>query len=209
MIHPQLAQLAVPIESVKLDEENARQHPQRNLEAIKDSLRQFGQRKPIIVQKQGMIVRAGNGTVEAARAMGWTEIAALVIDESELEAKRFAIADNRTAELAEWDFEQLTKLFSAMPEADRAGLGWADYELQPLLASDWNPAPVDDEFNTTLKDPTSKVYLRSDQKDIVDQACELYCELNACKLLPGETLTAICQQYITEHENDKRPVSES
>lgn len=209
MIHPQLTALAVPIDTVILDPENARQHPLRNLESIKDSLRQFGQRKPIIVQKEGMIVRAGNGTVEAARQLGWTQIAAIIVDETEIQAKRFAIADNRSAELAEWDFEQLTKLFSDMPETDRAGLGWADYELQPLLASDWNPAPVDNEFSTTLKDPTSKVYLRSDQKSIVDDACELYCELNECKLLPGEAMTAICKQYIEDHENDKRPLPES
>lgn len=207
MIHPQLEHLAIPVESVFLDEENARQHPQRNLEAIKDSLRQFGQRKPIIVQKEGMIVRAGNGTLEAAKALGWTQIAALIVDESELQAKRFAIADNRSAELAEWDFEQLTKIFSAMPEEERMNLGWADYELQPLLASDWNPAPVNDEFSAPLKDASSKIYLRTDQKEIVDRACELFCELNDVKLQPGETVVAICQAYIEQHENDKRPVS--
>lgn len=209
MIHPQLKPLAVAIDTLTLDPENARQHPQRNLDSIKDSLRQFGQRKPIVVQKQGMIVRAGNGTLEAAKALGWTEVAAVIIDEAEIEAKRFAIADNRTGELAEWDFQQLTKLFTSMSDTEREGLGWADYELQPLMASEWNPEPVDEGFNTTLKDPTSKVYLRSDQKSIVDEACELYCEINDCKLLPGETVAAICKQYIDEHSSDKPAVSES
>ncbi|TXH10774.1 MAG: hypothetical protein E6R03_15110 [Hyphomicrobiaceae bacterium] len=200
MIHPQLKSLAVPIDSVTPDPENARKHPQRNIESIKDSLRQFGQRKPIIVQKEGRIVRAGNGTLESAKALGWTEIAAIFVDEEELQAKRFAVADNRTAELAEWDFEQLTKIFSDMPEADRAALGWADYEIQPLLASDWNPATVDPEFSAPLKDPVSKVYLRSDQKAIVDRACELYNQLHGTNYLPSETMAAICQEYFESNE---------
>lgn len=200
MIHPQLASLAVQIDTLTLDPENARQHPQRNLDSIKDSLSQFGQRKPIVVQKQGMIVRAGNGTLEAARALGWKELAAVIVDEAEIQAKRFAIADNRTGELAEWDFQQLTKLFSSMSDVEREGLGWAEYEMQPLMASEWNPEPVDDGFNTSLKDPVSKVYLRSDQKDIVDEACELFNTLNDCKLLPGETVAAICKQYLDDHK---------
>lgn len=203
MIHPQLSSLAIDINSVVPDPANARQHSQRNLKSIEESLKQFGQRKPIIVQKHGMVVRAGNGTLEAAKALGWTKIAAVVIDEEDLAAKRFAIADNRTAELAEWDFEQLTKLFSDMPEQDRLNLGWEDYELQPLMASDWNPAPVSDDYSATLKDPTSKIYLRTDQKKITDRASELYNKLNDCKLLPGEAIAAICQQYIEEHDDQQ------
>lgn len=202
-IHPQLQSLAVPIETLTPDPENARKHPQRNLESIKDSLRQFGQRKPIIVQKEGMVVRAGNGTLEAATALGWTRIAAVVVDEEEIQAKRFAVADNRSAELAEWDFEQLTKIFSDLPEDQRSYLGWADYEIQPLLASDWNPATVDPDFSTTLKDSVSKLYLRTDQKEIVDRAAELYNNLNDTNLLPGETVAAICKQYFDEHKDDQ------
>jgi hypothetical protein len=53
-----------------------------------------------VVQRQGMIVRAGNGRVLAARELGWTHLACVVVDESEVEATAFAIADNRSAELA-------------------------------------------------------------------------------------------------------------
>ena len=84
-----------------LDPANARKHPERNLEVIKSSLRDFGQRKPIIVRRDGMIVEAGNGTLAAAKALGWTQIAAVVVDDDALTATRFGIVDNRSAELAE------------------------------------------------------------------------------------------------------------
>ena len=93
----------VPISSLTLDPTNARKHSETNLRAIANSLKRFGQRKPIVVQ--GSTVLAGNGTLEAARSLGWMEIAIVKVpDEWDAQtAKAFAIADNRSAELAEWD----------------------------------------------------------------------------------------------------------
>lgn len=72
----------------------------KNIETIKASLARFGQRTPLVVQRQGMIVRKGNGTLEAARALGWGIIAALVVDEGDVPATAYALADNRSGELA-------------------------------------------------------------------------------------------------------------
>src|SRR5689334_9508077 len=105
-----LRALALPLDSLTLDPANARTHDEKNLAAIKGSLKRFGQRLPLVVQRQGMIVRAGNGRVMAGRSMGWSHMACVVVDESEVEATAFAIADNRSAELAEWDDEALAKL---------------------------------------------------------------------------------------------------
>src|SRR5262249_46324156 len=58
----------VPIDSVHPDPANVRLHDERNLEAIKSSLARFGQQKPIVVDRQG-VVRAGNGTHAAAKAL--------------------------------------------------------------------------------------------------------------------------------------------
>jgi len=95
--------MTVPISSLTLDPSNARKHSEVNLRAIANSLRRFGQRKPIVVQ--GSTVLAGNGTIEAAKSIGWTEIVIVrVPDEWDSDtAKAYALADNRSAELAEWD----------------------------------------------------------------------------------------------------------
>lgn len=93
----------VTIESLKLDPNNARKHSKRNLDAIAASLNKFGQRKPIVVHN-GVVI-AGNGTLEAAKTLGWKEIAVSVCpaDWDADTAKAYALADNRSAELAEWD----------------------------------------------------------------------------------------------------------
>jgi ParB-like chromosome segregation protein Spo0J len=91
------------------DPQNARQHDDKNLKAIQGSLTQFGQRKPIVITEAGVIV-AGNGTVEAAKLLGWETIQAVKVPEdwTPAQVKAFAIADNRTAELATWRTEVLS-----------------------------------------------------------------------------------------------------
>ena len=93
----------VAIESLTLDPNNARKHSKRNLDAIKESLSKFGQRKPIVVHN-GVVI-AGNGTLEAAKTLGWKEIGVSVCpDDWDADtAKAYALADNRSSELAEWD----------------------------------------------------------------------------------------------------------
>lgn len=128
-----LARLAIPIADLMPDPANARRHGEKNLDAIKASLASFGQRKPIVVQRDGMIVRAGNGTLAAAKALGWEEIAAVVIDDDNATASQFAIADNRTGELAEWDDETLGALLDGMDEPIRELLAFDDGDMRQLL----------------------------------------------------------------------------
>lgn len=136
-----LQPLAVPIGSVNVDPANARRHPERNLDAIKSSLARWGQRAPIVVQREGMVVRAGNGRVVAAKALGWTHIAALVVDESSVDATAFAIADNRTAELAEWDDQVLADTLKSLPKELMLGAGFTEADLEDVL-KEFSATPV-------------------------------------------------------------------
>ena len=63
----------VPLDDIRPDPANVRLHGERNLASIQGSLVRFGQQKPIVVDPQG-VIRAGNGTYHAARALGWKEI---------------------------------------------------------------------------------------------------------------------------------------
>ena len=109
------------------DPNNARTHDKANLDAIAASLAKFGQRKPIVITADGVIL-AGNGTVAAAKQLGWKQISATVApaDWDAATAKAYALADNRTAELAEWDQGALaTQLVELETEGwDLAGLGF-------------------------------------------------------------------------------------
>jgi ParB-like chromosome segregation protein Spo0J len=115
----------IRIADLKPDPQNARKHDEQNLSAIAGSLREFGQRKPIVITTDN-IIAAGNGTVEAAKRLGWLEIEAVRVpaDWDSNRIKAFAIADNRTAELAAWQPEVLA---SQLQEIEAAGFVLADF----------------------------------------------------------------------------------
>jgi ParB-like nuclease domain/DNA methylase len=144
----------IQITELSLDPKNARKHSARNLEAIAASLNKFGQRKPIVVHRG--IVLAGNGTLEAAKSLGWTEIDVAEVPEDwdNDTAKAYALADNRTAELAEWDESELAKQLLELQDAD-----WDIEELGfevPALA-DIDGDVDEDEVPEPPVEPVSKL----------------------------------------------------
>jgi DNA modification methylase len=108
------------IDSLRPDSRNARKHGARNLATIRASLEQFGQRRAAVVRSDGTVL-AGNGMLEAARALGWSELSVTVVPDewSDEEARAYALADNRTGELAEWDVAVLDE---HLVELEVAGL---------------------------------------------------------------------------------------
>jgi DNA modification methylase len=130
----------ISIAELSLDPRNARKHSQRNLDAIAASLLKFGQRKPLVVHRG--VVLAGNGTLEAARSIGWTEIEVSEVpdDWDDETAKAYALADNRTAELAEWDESELAKQLLELVDVewDIAELG---FEMPQVIET----APIDED----------------------------------------------------------------
>jgi DNA modification methylase len=78
------------------------------------------------------VVRAGNGTLAAAKALGWKEIAVVRSTLAGSEATAYAIADNRTAELAEWDEDALAETLSALQCEDEALLDAAGFDAAEL-----------------------------------------------------------------------------
>lgn len=119
----------VPIDSLTLDPENARKHSTKNLTAIAGSLDAFGQRRPLVVW-DGIVI-AGNGTLEAAKSLGWTniEITRVPPDWTHEQARAYALADNRTAELADWDHEILA---DQLIDLDSVGYDISDWGFEPL-----------------------------------------------------------------------------
>ena len=150
-----LRPLAIEISKLIPDQANARKHNEKNMDAIVASLSRFGQRSPIVVQRQGMIVRAGNGRLEAAKRLSWSHIAAVIVDESSVDATAFAIADNRTAELAEWDDSVLAGLLDSLDPEDLKVTGFSEKDLE-LILNDQMPEPVQDEVPEPPAEPITK-----------------------------------------------------
>ncbi len=102
-------------------------NPRRNeaaIEAVAASIREFGFRQPIVVDKQGVIV-AGHTRFAAAKRLGLEAVPVVVADDLTPEQVRaYRIADNSTAEKAEWDLDLLALELDALKAAD--------YDLAPL-----------------------------------------------------------------------------
>jgi hypothetical protein len=110
----------IQLQDLSLDGQNARRHTKRNLDQIERSLANYGAGRSILVDEQGRVL-AGNGVVQAARAVGIRKLRVIEAQKDELVAVRrrdlteqqkleLAIADNRAAELAEWDAEVLSSI---------------------------------------------------------------------------------------------------
>ena len=136
----------VKLADIHCDPANVRKHDEKNLRAIGDSLKSFGQVEPLVVQKSSGRVIGGNGRLEAMRAMGETECDVVEVDVDDVRAAALGIALNRTAELAEWDDDALLSLLSSLPDAERLLTGFGDQEITDILAKvdpDFSPSDSD------------------------------------------------------------------
>ena len=128
----------VRLDTLYPDPDNVRVHPDANLKAIRDSLTAFGQQRPLVVMADGLVL-AGNGTLEAARQLGWQHIAVQVCTLPLDQARAYAVADNRTGELSSWNETGLATLLRNLHEQALPLPGWDEAELRKLCAA---PLPV-------------------------------------------------------------------
>lgn len=108
------------IADLKFDHKNARKRTDSSRTLIQESLQRYGAARSIVIDEENRIL-AGNGTIEAAKALGLDKLKVIEAagDEiiavkrtglSEHEKVGLALADNRAAELSEWDAEMLHQL---------------------------------------------------------------------------------------------------
>lgn len=133
-INPDLVALARPIDSLRNDDRNARLHGEKDLNVVKNSLAEYGQQKPIVILTDGKVI-AGNGTLEAARRLGWSHIACVAFDSAdEAKARAYAIVDNRSSDLSGWNFDVLSEELASLSTLNLE-LGFSAMELDKLLGT--------------------------------------------------------------------------
>jgi len=154
VIVPDLQPLAQPIDSIRLLTGNPRVG---DVDAVARSLDKFGQRKPIVVNSETHEVIAGNHTLQAAKKLGWPEIAVVWVQDDPTTAKAFALADNRTAELGSYDNEALAAMIQAVLDEDADLLlaaSFTEADLAELLDD-----TLDDDLDDDLPEPEGKPQL--------------------------------------------------
>ena len=112
--------MANTISDLKFDHKNARKRTDSSARLIQESLQRYGAARSIVIDEENRIL-AGNGTIEAAKALGLAKLKVVEASGDEIIAVRrsglsedekvgLAIADNRAAELSDWDAEMLQQL---------------------------------------------------------------------------------------------------
>ena len=91
------------ITSVQPYGKNAKKHPEKQVNQIADSIREFGFNQPIVVDKAGVII-VGHGRYLAAHLLGLDIVPVVEVDITEEKAKAYRLADNKLNE-SEWDMQ--------------------------------------------------------------------------------------------------------
>lgn len=105
------------------------------MEAVAESIKEFGFKVPIIIDRDNVIV-AGHTRLKAAKALGMETVPCIVADDlTEEQIKAFRLADNKTAELAEWDFDKLETELAELAEmgVDMQNFSFEEFEKKNNL----------------------------------------------------------------------------
>lgn len=119
---------------------NARTHSAAQIVQLQASIREFGFVNPVLIDGENNII-AGHGRVLAAQAEGMTDIPCVLVEHlSDTQRRAYILADNRLAEMSDWDMDmvsqELQKLNDDNFDLTLTGFDDADMEMEP-------PDPVD------------------------------------------------------------------
>jgi DNA modification methylase len=109
------------------------------VDAVARSIGNFGFNVPITCD-QNLTIVAGHTRWKAAKKLGLQFVPVIVLELTELQRRAFAIADNRTAELAEWNWPQLRNVLDELrsEDIDLGNIGFSDEDLRRLLVGTFN-----------------------------------------------------------------------
>lgn len=134
------------VDEIKPYEKNPRKNDGA-VEAVANSIKEFGFKNPIIVNKD-LIVIAGHTRLKASKKLGLKKVPCVVVrDLTEEQERALRIADNKTSELAEWDLELLQQEIEQIMTIDMTDFGFEEVAPEPAEV-------VEDNYEPTLKEET-------------------------------------------------------
>lgn len=188
----------VPIESLKPDPDNVRVHDDKNKQVVRQLLTDHGQMQVLTVHDG--IVLSGNARLGEMIAMGWTHVAVVDLTDqfSKEQARTYAIADNRTGELGEWNTDRLGKQLETLPEWAKPMTGFSPTEWNVKQSSDWAKTA---EPSAAPKEHTFK--LTADQFAVLDRAvAKVREQLEDPAITRGHALEIIAATFVNNHKDE-------
>lgn len=151
----------LPIDKIKPYENNPRKND-RAVNSVAESLKQFGPQAPIILDKNHVII-CGHTRYKAAVQIGLTEFPCVVASNlSEEQVRAYRLADNKTGEQADWDFDLLDDELAQILDINMSSFGFVD-----TSNIDWNDVP---ELSEKTYDEPKKTLLRCPHCQHIDSA---------------------------------------
>lgn len=134
-----------PIELLKPDPANPRQHSKKQVRQIADSIASFGFNVPVLVDADLKVI-AGHGRLLAAKQLGLTKVPTISLEHLTPEqARAFAIADNRLTEIATWDEKLLGQQLRELSELNLSfSIETTGFEIGEIDLLIENAAPEQD-----------------------------------------------------------------
>lgn len=142
----------LPIADLKEYANNPR-HNDAAVDAVAASIKEFGFKVPIIIDRDNVIV-AGHTRLKAARKLGLETVPCIIADDLTPEQiNAFRLADNKTAELADWDFELLEKELAALADFDMEQFGFDISAPEDMQEVQQDEVPDIDEDEPPITQP--------------------------------------------------------
>ena len=114
----------IKINDLKPYSKNAKKHPKKQIECIKQSIKQFGFNDPIGIWKDNMVIE-GHGRLQALKELGYEEVECIRLNHlTDDERRAYTLAHNKVSEKAEWDFELLNEEIDELFNFDMTDFGF-------------------------------------------------------------------------------------
>lgn len=129
--------------------------------SVVESIRSFGFNVPILCD-QNMTIIAGHTRWKAAQKLGLEKAPVIMIEMTDSKRRAFAIADNKIAEIADWDFPKLREVLEELrsEDIDIQSMGFSDEEIRRfILNGEDNENTIPDIDNTSVTTQFGDLYI--------------------------------------------------
>ena len=152
-----------PIDSIKPYENNPRDNDDA-INAVANSIHEFGWQQPIVVDTDGVII-VGHTRLKAAKKLKLKQVPVTVAENlTDEQVKAYRLADNKTGELADWDADLLT---GELGELDNFDFDMSDFGFEELDEPD--PQPKDENTDPVPIDDKTVIIIESDDEAKLEQ----------------------------------------
>lgn len=130
----------LPVDALKPYSKNARKHSEKDIQAIVNSIEEFGFSDPIGIWSDKNIIVEGHGRLMAAKRLGMETVPCIRLDHlTDEQRKAYALAHNKTAELSKW-FDEL--LQSELAEIEDIDMELFGFDLDSVTEKEEEPGEV-------------------------------------------------------------------